>query len=370
MFYIVSICLFLITLQSFYFPVVGSGFTFLGYFVLFYISAYKGDMKSETLFYSLISIIILCLGNFIILFNGIGFGDFKSQLSVLVMLICFPFILKLFQEYNDRMQKILQLVILCHSAILFIQVLYWGVTREYLDIILFLTDEKSGSLSKKGIMFLGERVTRFSGLFNEPGTYSVVIMSLTFIYYSQLKKINTVIVIASLSCLATMSSFAIVLVLLLIFLTVVTNKKQRINALLILSFIFSIFLYVGGVAAIVKRFSANSEHSGLEFRTQMINYYFSDITNILMGIRILDLPEYFVPNDVGLWFSIVVSQGVMGWLFLLLTLSFVYYKVRRLDVFLILIFILITKLKFTYPLFWILLALLLTLKKNNSDQKE
>lgn len=370
---IISLSLFLITLQSFYFPVFGAVLTLIGAVLIIFLPLiFRESMRlgvSDKLLVVYAGFCALLVGFTIIprLFLGFGEKDVTSILATIIMISMFPLFYDSLKLNIDSTVRALGLVVLFHVAILFIQVGFWAVKREYLDVLNIIIGMESGSVSAKGLMIFGQRVPRFSGLFNEPGTYSVIIMSMAIVYYKLKGKIDVVVFSSSASCLATMSTFGLVLVVLLIGVVLLTGNRNRIGVFITFAALACIFYFVGGYEAIYNRFFDGAEYSGVGFRKQMLGYFFGDLWNFLFGVSLHSLPEFYVMNDIGLWFAFVTAYGFSGFLILLATLGLVYIKERKAQSVALVMIILLAKIKFTYPFFWVLLALVLVSRDCNRE---
>ncbi|MGR5336196.1 hypothetical protein ACPV5I_12280 [Vibrio gigantis] len=278
------------------------------------------------------------------------------------------FIIPYVEVHHDEFIKAIKLVLVFHVFVILFQVVYWVLTKQYIDLFNVISGLNSGNYSKKGLIAFGLQVPRFSGFFNEPGTYSITIMSFTFLYYAAIKKIDHVIIFSTLSCLITMSGFGIILVMCFYGILLTTSKNNRKYVLYSTPFIFGLFLYIGGVESLINRFSKDSEYSGVGFREKMLEYFFSDINNFFHGLQIGKMPSYFVPNDLGIWFSFMTSYGVFGLLICLSVVFFVFFKTKKWEFILLVLLLFFTKMKYTYPLFWLIVGLLSVVGKNNEKE--
>lgn len=364
-----AVGLFLITLQSFYFPVVGSGLTILGLMLLLIMSLWSLQIDKEVLALVGIFVFLLGISAAIKILSGIAEEDFVSLVATLFMVISIPFVHSLLRNKTEVAIAAMKYVILVHVGILFFQVGYWLLLQEYFDLLSIIIGVDSGSISKKGLEAFGMRVPRFSGLFNEPGTFSVVVMAMTIIYYILSKKVDYVLAAAVIASLASMSMFGIVLASTLCVVVVLTNNKYRLKIICLGLLFLILFASVGGIEAVVARFSVESEYGGVDFRAEMIRTFLDSPKNIILGMNLEEVPEFFVSNDAGLWFAFLVSYGLPGILLILTMMVFVAYKSRRWDVMFLVILLLMTKLKFTYPLFWVLYTLALVSQKKENDNK-
>lgn len=348
---------FLITLQSIYIPVFGPVCTFIGYILLFTCALRKSQPELNLLALVMAVYLILVI-HLLLSLSSYGNSDFGSFLSLVVMISALPVLISFFKKSKDIILKCVKLTIAFHAVVLVVQIIWWIITKDYLDLLALISNQQSGTISKKGISALGYRVPRFSGLFNEPGTYSVTLMTLIFVYYSISKSIDEIVVLGTVTCLATMSMFGIVLVTVFFLIILFSSKISKVKVFIYVLMLFVAFLGSGGGTALLSRFSVDSQYSGIGFREQMLNFLYSNSQSFIFGIPVSSYPDYFVPNDIGLWFSFITTFGIWGALILILLYFYTYISTKKIEPLLILTIILLTKLKFTYPLFWLVFILL------------
>ncbi|HAS6990567.1 TPA: hypothetical protein I7305_10525 [Vibrio parahaemolyticus] len=350
------------SLQSFYFPYIGSGLTYLGYLVpaVLCIVYRKSLSKSDVYFSASLSVTFLS----VVILSGSGIfslSDFKSILAAFAMVLLYPLVKSYFYFNYDNVVKALRWVITIHSFTILVQIIYWIFTREYLDYLEIIMGSESRSLSKKGIILFGERLFRFSGFFNEPGTYSVILFCLLSVYFKMIGRIDAYIGFAIFTILSTMSAFGIILSLLLLiyssFFDDNSSISKKVKSVCITFLCILPFIVLGGMDSFIERFSSDSDYSGGDFRENMIYDFFSE-SNFILGYKIHDMPEFFVPNDVGVWFSILASFGIFGFISIFIIYSYVINSDSKLSTVFLLTLIMVTKIKFTYPLMWLLIALL------------
>lgn len=359
---------FLITLQSIYIPVFGPICTFIGYILLF-ICALRKSQPELNLLALVMAVYLILVIHLLLSLSSYGNSDFGSFLSLVVMISALPILISFFKKNKDIILKCVKLTIAFHAFVLVMQIVWWVVTKDYLDLLAMISNQQSGTISKKGISALGYRVPRFSGLFNEPGTYSVTLMTLIFVYYSIAKSVDKIVALGTVTCLATMSMFGVVLVVVFFLVILFSSKVSRVKIFIYVLMLFLAFLGSGGGAALLSRFSNESQYSGIGFREQMLSFMYSNSQNFILGIPVSSYPDFFVPNDIGLWFSFITTFGIWGGLILILLYFYTYISTKKIEPILILTIILFTKLKFTYPLFW-LVFILLSVDFNKKHENE
>lgn len=360
----VIMSIFFITLQSVYIPSFGAILTYLGSILLVAITFFKYKLqKQETILTIILLVMLIIAGHFLII-NDVAGVDFKSYIATSIMIFSYPFIFQFIKKESNNLVSSFEFVISVHAFVIFVQVIYFLIFKDYLDIFEHLFDEKSGSLGKKSLILFGERVPRFSGLFNEPGTYSVVIMSLAISYYSIVKRLNLFLAFAISSTLMTMSGFGFLLVTSLLGITFFTSVGGRFKLLFYAGIIIIGFSLVGGYSAIESRFLGQNEYSGLGFRAEMLDYYFSNQKVFFIGDSIDSIPGHFVPNDLGIWYALVLKYGIVGWAIMATLAIHNFYYTKKFSNVILIALIFLTKIKLTYPLLWLLLAII------NNDKKK
>lgn len=348
-----------ITLQSFYFQGAGAAFTYIGLLVFLALNFRQMEFGHEVSALTGFLVLMLMISSFFRILEGLSLKDFLSLVATVSMVLSMPMIYSIVLKRRQEMIFCLSAMILLHVSVLLFQAFYWSVTKEYFDILKLLSGVDSGSVGKKSVVLGGYVVPRFSGMFNEPGTYSVIIMSLVMAYYFGRDQVDKVVGLGVLSVLMTMSMFGVVLVG-CFFLSMLVVKRRNINSLRVLIFgalVLTGFYFVGGVAAVTERLASHSDYGGVDFRVGMIQHFLADGNSLLVGVSIEAIPDGFVPNDAGLWFAFWYFFGLPGLLCFVAVALFSYYKSRRLDVAILVIAIFLTKIKFSNPILWFLIAL-------------
>ncbi|MCJ8331098.1 MAG: hypothetical protein HRT89_02580 [Lentisphaeria bacterium] len=160
-------------------------------------------------------------------------------------------------------------------AIWILQFIVSYATGEFFDILdLFGIRQQKGAAYFYTGTFFGITLFRPTGLFNEPGSYAMVIIQLLILdFFMSNKKFDKIHAIALFTLFLSLSTFSILLGFLFVVAYCFTQpKKTKLYAIMLLFMgLVSCFL----IYYISIRFgeSANSAISGLDFRRETIQYW-------------------------------------------------------------------------------------------------
>lgn len=235
----------------------------------------------------------------------------------------------------------------------YLQVAVYFLSGHYLDVVQLLTGEPSRYLSAKGLSFGGVRIPRFTGFYNEPGTYSTYTAILAAAWLRCRGRFDLLVSAAVASMFLSLSLFGIVLGsgLLLIALFFGDYRVKRAPYVVGALILGAALWYVVG-DEVAERLRSN--YSGLEFRLNMLGQLWHGSTaEILLGHGTdpSRIPTWFVSNDNGLWFWLTYSYGLSG-LAMIAAFALPTILDRKGLGFFLLALVLITKVKFSYPAFW------------------
>ena len=385
--------LFFCTLVSFYQYEYNLNFAYLIGVFLFILLGIKeiknlnhSDIKKINLFFKLIIFFgILNLLVYLLNHPVVSLGNFQNSKFILNNDVNFTFEKKFFFKYSflilsiyaigislikKNIKNLLSLIILIHSAFLILQVIsFYGFNIQIDFLEYFVGDQSKGAHHK---YFIGEMnwhnvisLKRFSGLFNEPGTFANVLSLLAccLTNYKNLNKFNYIALIFAFFGLLLTFSLAAYLFLTIIFISYfINNKNNLINILcknkkfiLVIGILTSIIVIKFTYPYFSNRFFSGG-HSGVELRLtayiNLISLFVFDPLTLLFGTGIFNEKLAFlltgVTHDNTLFFYLISRFGIsIFYLFLLLFLFLLNNDKSKLCTFIILS---LTKISFFSPL--------------------
>lgn len=282
--------------------------------------------------------------------NGFGIIYLRLSLSVLLGLLIFVFS----SNYDCRFRLLLALekVIVIHMLFFLIQAMFQLFLDIKLDPLVYLTGEGQRNLSTLG----GFTLYRFSGFFNEPGTYGHVMAIMLTLYYLAKGRVNNIFNIGLLTVLLTFSLSTYVVVIPLIFISFYSlYLKNKLKAYLIFFPSIFIALYNIGLYAylyISGRFLQREDYS-LNQKVESLNDFIHiDIVNLFFGygFSFRHLPDFYL-IDSGVLINTIYSMGLI---FVILVLMFQYLGMNRNIKMLCLVMypLVFIKLDLHYQIFW------------------
>lgn len=351
------IAFFLITLQSYYFQVVSSsllvliGSVLMLFSVMFKNTAIKNISTSNFKYILLVTLFFIIYSFFEILNNGPSVNPILAYIFVMVSILG---VILLDLKIQDII-NILKYTLILHSFVIIFQLIFWIFFGEYLDLLYPITGESQRVISSKGLFVNDIRMPRFSGLYNEPGTYAVHIFSIMALYFYFVRKLDLIIVLTLSTILITMSFFG--LILSIIFLLISLSDKIKFESLVIY------FMFIAGI----MYFSINefieriySDYSGFDERFETFQLIESAF---LYG---LNSDKLIMPiDDSSLFIARILHGGIIE--FFSFMAIFVFAAKGNVLLMLLLFSILLTKLKIMYPLIWIIIFLFVVKRRKIED---
>lgn len=360
------VCLFLMSLQSYYFyninmaPMPVLSIISLMAILTIFVGTYSVTSTRQVFF-----VILFYIYLFI---HAIYFVFVNSEISPLfsVAITCFTFFSFIF-ILNDRGTHIfikpVKVVLLIHLMSWYTQFGVWLYSGSYLDLLEPITGEAQRYLSLKGLTFGSVRMPRFTGLYNEPGTYSTYMFLLLAVQYRLTGgRFGVIEALAVISMFLSMSLFGVVLSAAYGMVVVFFNPKLLLRYKILVIFLI-MFIAILIYPDIDKRLA--SSYSGVDDRYDYISYIF-ERGDLLFG------GQYggdFAVNDLGVFVYLFATYGVVGTLlFGVLVASMIS---RRIGVGCGILFmaVLATKIKLTYPLFWFFLAIYIHNEQANKNKR-
>jgi len=361
-----SLSFFFITLQSLYFPGIGlSVFPVLGAFGLLFLGLMRYDYKIKFSIFNKFGYYLFFVSLFFVfkIFVDISLGGYyKGLLSFFVIMIAVLSVILVFNGRQTFFHSILGFAILLHVLFFFLQAIVWFSTGYFLDYVLVLTGEHSSYISVKGITLFGERVPRFTGLFNEPGTYSVWIFSLISIYYFIKPKPSSILFVALISMLFSLSLYGAVMSISMIFIMILRGGGF-LKRLILLS---PLFIPVGYVVVEMDR-RLSSDYSGLDFRFAAFQSIFDPAVFFFGGFFSDKCSGQLLDVSIPVF---LICEGGIFYLVLFLAAVFSVGFLRHSSMLIATSLLIVSKIKLTYPLFWVYLVSILLIRYSMNSKKQ
>jgi hypothetical protein len=374
-----SLVLFLSTLQSFYVPAIGISLPpMLGAFLMISFLLIKRNIINLNTRFFVLSFSLIVYSIFNALLNDSNISEQVKSIAGLVLSLGGAFSLYIYCDEIgvDKILKSIEHVIYLHLLFFTGQIIYFAVTFNFLDYLLILGIDESAYKSLKGIQISGWKIPRFTGLFNEPGTYSIFMSILASFLIFKGQRISFAALMGFLSCIISMSLFGIILslsALTIFFISKLNNIKQVLPLILTGGvLLFAGYTYIA--ESIEQRL--DSDYSGVSERSDFVESYLSlPPDKLMLGLGIV--PDSIdssgiSTNDNGIFFVFILAYGFFGYLIIAMFFLNIIQDGgwAGTAVFFIM---LLAKVKLTYPFFWFILALLLIKKitdernHNNED---
>lgn len=285
--------------------------------------------------------------------STINYSHVTSLFSIFFVSL---YLLLFFYRGNDHyhhsiITKAFQSVLIIHVAFFYCQFFYWALTGVVLDPVNSLGmgfAEKWSS--SKGFFINGGLVPRFMGLYNEPGTYSTWVFGLSIpVFLQSNNNLLKLLTIGSLVASASLYGFIFACVLLVY--TFVYEYKIKARFICLLGFILLIIF--SGVKdlindSIIQRLFITQE--GFHFRMLAIE---NALNNFACG-NLCNQSAESAPLDIGLIFSVLSDGGIFLLLFFIFTIYFL-TGTKNFGVLFLISVLVMTKMKLTYPLFWVII---------------
>nr|AXY99601.1 wzy [Proteus mirabilis] len=302
--------------------------------------------------------------------------SFEINFYKYILLASYVFIISIIiqHEKNELLIKILSFILIIHITFFIIQFFVVYLTGYYLDFIYPITHEHSRYL------FYGVEnnisIYRCTGLFVEPSTYSISIFTLLLILESLGNKNKFLFYLTLLTMILSLSSISFILIPFYYLLKIIRKiKLSYLIVTILLLFSFSYFSQNNFIKTQIDKINNTSS-----IRFNLVNAIFDRKIDLLItgsglyGIEknIIDGTKatcndnetcsnesinrkYATPNDYGLLFYIFIKLGFFSFIILYLICYPFITNYKKMSFF---ICVLITKLQFAFPLFWIFVLIL------------
>jgi hypothetical protein len=169
---------------------------------------------------------------------------FPRTLGWLLFPFCVVFFRKAFLQFDkDKIEKILKIILIIHLTFFFIQYLSFTILNTKIDFLYNITGEvqRTGATKLKDF----SNSIRASGLFSEPGSYSVYIYILISMKLLLTKKVDWSMLAGIMSMLLSFSMTGILMVgyFIIFYLLITSYDSKKIKNLFFLLFGLSMLFY-------------------------------------------------------------------------------------------------------------------------------
>lgn len=344
----VTIAVFAMSLQSFYFPALGgAALCVAGLAMLLPMAKNHPDPRSVAMF------LAVCLTVFFQMIF-LGADILKPNFGLVISASALIVARSVFFERASLLKRALANVLMMHAAIIATQVLYFAITRDLISPLSMLGGGDVRSFSKKGVVIGTVLVPRFSGLFSEPGTYSGVIVPVLAAYFSLSRKIDRVFIISAFSVLMTLSlgGMAVVTVLGCIALGREARAFRRRRWMIVSGSILVACLALWTSFNLEKRDEITTNEDALQYI--MADWALSTKSISVIGLSDRDTPEYYSEGYLGSGLDIFVSGGI----FLVAAVGGFLLSLGSVMSILLASVLMISKIKITYPMLYFALGVI------------
>jgi hypothetical protein len=343
--------LFLVTLQSYYFYQIGvSVFPVLGAGIIF---SYGYLTRKQHLADSLFLFCFCCFLFFLYfsVFSFLGYSDWKKIIASFVSFASLLGVVWVFNDSGNLIYRVLSVLIVVHLGFYFFQIAYWFLGGGYVDLLMPVTGEVQRYHSLKGADFGGGLIPRFTGLFNEPGTFSSYLFSIIALRAIVGDKYDFLYYVSAVAIAINFSLYGIIFSAVLFTLPMLKGKRFNVRAFLLVGVAAS-FFFVWFFPEINERL--NSDYSGLDGRVDALEML-SHSETFLYGRSVLGLSDEAA--DAGILVTMLLHGGIIEvFIFFLVFLNV--FRLQCLPGKIFMGALLVSKIKVTYPFLWVVLALL------------
>lgn len=245
---ILFLCVLFSTFQAIYFRQINlAPFPILAFLLIFtIIENFKlTQIEANFIFFFLMLITISIIISFINEeYLPLHVYYFPRTLGWLMFPFSVIFFRKAFLQFDkDKIEKILKIILIIHLAFFFIQYLSFTIFKTKIDFLYNITGEiqRTGATKLKDF----SNSIRASGLFSEPGSYSVYIYILVSMKLLLTKKIDWVMLVGIISMLLSFSMTGILMVgyFVVFYVFITSYDLKKIKNLFFLFFGLSLLLY-------------------------------------------------------------------------------------------------------------------------------
>lgn len=309
--------------------------------------------------------------------SGSAWFDVSKLAFPVFILLYFIFSVVVFCAYPKTFQRALYIVLWVHVAFFVFQFSYFLTTFHFIDFLEPFTGEEQRAIGGNYSLGPIQNFIRITGLFNEPGTYSTWMMLLLLLFKSNARRLGTktksyvleIFVIGTV--LLSFSTFGYIFSLIYL-VDVLVEKKLSLKSILLVS-VFTIIVASVGYDYFEQRFTKQGDTDvGLDFREQTINLYLDNLNpgKLLFGFGMFDdsfnrKDEKLEAQDLGLWFTLVTSGGIVA--IVLLGAFFFLVLPKETGSYSLLVVLLLSKFTLTSALVWLVIFYFLFSKKLKAE---
>lgn len=323
----------------------------------------------------------ICLSNFILslllsyvlisINNGVSFEIFKSYASVLSGVLIFICFYKFLSNYNDIV-NLINIVLFLHIVILVIQLVIYYCYGYDIDVSIMFHGEGHRPYGASGQY-------RPTGIFDEPGIYSIFIFSLFIVRYLYNLKLSVFDFFVILSIFLTLSLYGVLLVGIFFIWWVIFALKRPFYTILALTFIViitisAIYFFSERVIMVL----AGSDPSTVS-KINIIHYFINEPINWLTGLGLLPIrfwenANFQASGDLTIVLSTILIYGAPIGCMMLINI-YILLSNGKINKYVLLALIPLIKLStFNWIFFWVYLALakyalfLISLKRRSHNE--
>ena len=371
-------CILFSTFQAIYFREINlAPFPLIAFLFIFTIvdKGKLNQIEANFIFTFLCLIFIsITIGFINIEYLSTHFHYFPRTLGWLLFPISVIFFRKAFLQFDKlKLEKILKIILIIHISFFFIQYFTFTLFNTKIDFLYKITGEiqRTGATKLKDF----SNSIRATGLFSEPGSYSVYIYILVSMKLLITKKIDWVMLLGIISMLLSFSMTGILMVgyFIVFYLFITSYDVKKIKNLFFLFFGLSLLLYFKSavfLGPIQDRLLNLKDDSSAEARFEGGYNYFIQNDFFYTGLGIGTLSEKITASSVilGGLFELGIVLLV---LFLLLQFIYAYKWSNNFICILILLPVLMSNISFNQIIYSIFYSFI-TLNHNalKSNQKE
>ncbi len=363
----IALSVFLVSLGSYYFYNIGLYvFQILG--LLLVLPFFRiNDLRCGGLKFHLLTVFFFYSfgsGALFALFSGSnGFAISKLVLP-LFFILWSAFCAVVFGNQKRNFHWALHKIIWIHVIVFIVQFVWFLISGDLIDFIEPITGEEQRALGGAYELAFLPGVLRATGLYNEPGTYSTWMMILFLLFRKIGKDLDLpnryqfleIFVIATV--FLSFSTFGFVFASMYVVGMLCERKRNLISVLLVIGVLLPFVYFAYDI--VDQKLALGANDSGLGFRTQVLDLYFSNLSPLRLAFGLGMFSDFFmhadaelVFQDVGLWFVMVFSVGVVG--IVPLVLFLVLGMPRNITSLSLVLILLLSKFALTYAIVWIVL---------------